>query len=171
MENMISEIYRKYYDVLFREAMRRVKDANIAEDCVQESFCVLIEKLLESKSGTNEADEVRIYPFLKKVCINSAVKNSNSFSRVHVIDTELLSDECHCPGAEDEFFRERLMSRLDFAIENQLPEYRTVLFYRFGCGMTYGMIGEKLHRTEGSVQKITSRVIHEIKEDLEERDI
>ena len=171
MEGMISEIYTKYYDVLFREAMRRVKDVHIAEDCVQESFCVLIEKFLELSDGTSGTDEVRIYPFLKKVCINSAMKNSNSFSKLHVIDTELLSDECYSPGAEDEFFKERLMSRLDFVIENQLPENRTILFYRFECGMTYGMIGEKLQRTEGAVQKITFRAIHEIKKDLEERDI
>lgn len=169
MKVTMSDLYKKYYGVLFREAVSRVKDINIAEDCVQESFCVLMEKISEMERRGESMEELRFYPFLRKVCLNSVKKNMNSFTRIHLMDTENLSEEGYSPGAEDEFFRERIMTRLEKALENQLPEPRTVLFYRYSCGMTYKMIGERLHRSKGSVQKISYRAISEIRREMEEK--
>ena len=56
MKVTMSDLYKKYYGVLFREAVSRVKDINIAEDCVQERFCVLMQKKSE-KEGRGESQE------------------------------------------------------------------------------------------------------------------
>lgn len=169
MEDIISEAYMKYYDVLLWDTVRRVHSKSLAEDCVQESFCILAEKSSELIKDDGSPDEMRIYPFLKKVCSNLASKCKNDRLRICVIDTDTVLEDISCPGAEEEFFKERLMERLEQALENQLPETRTAIFYKYGCGMTYAMIGKKLNRSENSVQKIVSRAIDEIKEAMEEQ--
>ncbi|MDO5448150.1 MAG: sigma factor [Clostridia bacterium] len=65
----MEELYRRYWKALVADAMRRLNDRQLSEDCAQETFLVLLERMAD---GLEFENEFKLVSFLYRTNHNIA---------------------------------------------------------------------------------------------------
>lgn len=142
-EEAFARVFRMYYSPLLNYAGRILRDAELANDLVQETYC----RLFERRKELNE--ELQIRPYLYKSVYNScldAIKHRKVES--NYINQELLnfyfSKVVETPEAELELLDEDLKGAIQEAMK-KLPERCREIFELSKIeGLSNKQIAEKL---------------------------
>lgn len=154
----VAELYRQYRTRALAIARRIVKDADEAEDVVQDVFVRLCVNGLafDGKSATTT--------WLHRVMVNSSINQLRGNGRRARLTTEpepLLSPEQAAIGRE-------LHARFVEALEHVSARHRDVLALRELRGLSYPEIAALLHIPEGTVKSTLNRAREKIQDVLAE---
>jgi RNA polymerase sigma-70 factor (ECF subfamily) len=170
---VFGEIYEEYYPKIFRYALRRVGNLEIAEDITSETFFKALKSLWRFKW-----QNIAFSAFLYKIATNEV----NYYFRRGIykaFSLELMSEKGFDPPAQDDIEAEldeaetRLQRHEDFlAIRKELeklPEkYQAVISLRFFENKKIIEVAEILGKKEGTVKSLLSRGLDMLREKLNE---
>ena len=150
---VVSAIYDRYQQGIFRYLYYRVGDRHTAEDLTSEVFLRMIEKLSRYKD-----QNLSFQAWLFQIARNLSIDH---YRKLNVRQNVQLEDDL--PGKDDgplELIDQELTSeKLCRALE-KLPEYqRDVVVMRFVVGMPIGEVADTLHKTEDSIKGLQRRAL------------
>ena len=161
----LEELYRKYWKILVADAVKRLRSESLAEDCAQETFLVLFEKI---KDGYVFESEAQLISFLFKTNSNNAdhirrflarsTKATDAF--IHGID---IKSQAYF---EDYLIIKEEIDELDSALKNIPLHHALATIYHYGYDLTYPEIAGILGNTGDSVRKFGNRGIKELKKEM-----
>lgn len=164
----MTEIYKKYWRLMMKNAWRYVDDPQDAEDIVSSAFVELIK----------EIDTLRNVPYHKLtgyIVITIRNVSINQWRKKHREETHLEHDEEAMMQVPD--FSTETRINADAEIElvqkalQRLPEkYRTVLFLKYYQDRKDTEIAEAIGISESSVRKYVERARKQLKDLLYEGD-
>lgn len=144
----LGEVYDRLAPELLRVALHTARDAAEAEDVLQATFVVAIERAA-SFDRTQ-----RVMPWLVGILANEARKARERAARRP--DPERIEHErVHDPALEAE--RAELLAQLDSALERVPAAFRPVLTLRLRHGLTVPEIAAALERPSGTVRSQLAR--------------
>lgn len=136
----IEELYRQYYDVIFKYLMCLSKNKEIAEDLTQETFYKMIKKINTYKGKAKFS--VWLCEIAKNTYYDELRKNKK-ISKNEEIDN-IISDQ----NLETDYI-EKEQKLKTYEKINQLDEItRRVLYLRINSELSFKEIGEILGKTE-----------------------
>ena len=152
----IEELYRQYYDVIFKYLMCLSKNKEIAEDLTQETFYKMIKKINTYKGKTKFS--VWLCEIAKNTYYDELRKNKK-ISKNEEIDN-IISDQ----NLEIDYI-EKEQKLKTYEKINQLDEItRRVLYLRINSELSFKEIGEILGKTENWARVTFYRGKQKIKE-------
>ncbi len=160
------DIVSEYIDAIYAFVFRFVRNADEAEDIVQETFVKAWKKLATFKEDQNFKTWLFIiarnttYDFLRK-------KRHIAFSE---LDTEAMNFEEHIKDEEllpDEIFEQKeFEAKIDEALETLSPEYREVIILKQYQDMTFEEIAEIMKKPMNTVKSRYRRGLQKMKDTL-----
>lgn len=154
-EKAISLLYEHYADTLYGVALKVVKDEELAQDVVQESFVKIWKK-----SDTYDPSKAKLFTWLFRITRNAAIDKMRSLStksdreiQIDVSDVYSLGVDGVQPELMD--MRKHLRS-ID-------PKYREVLEALFFEGMTQQEASEELDIPLGTIKSRLKIGLRELK--------
>ncbi len=161
IQKILDDAYFAYRKNLISEMYRYTHDYDLAEDCVQDAFCVLHTKLSE---GTH-VDDIQSFVF-------SVAKNyARIYSEWHAL--ELCIEDV--PSADKVLLDEDLDTQI-INMENEelifqgmkrlSPLNRRLFALRYLNGMNYAEIGRKVGMSSEAVRKGLARIQKQIKNEM-----
>lgn len=152
----IEELYRQYYDVIFKYLMCLSKNKEIAEDLTQETFYKMIKKINTYKGKAKFS--VWLCEIAKNTYYDELRKNKK-ISKNEEIDN-IISDQ----NLETDYI-EKEQKLKTYEKINQLDEItRRVLYLRINSELSFKEIGEILGKTENWARVTFYRGKQKIKE-------
>lgn len=155
------EVYNRYYRAMYNSALRIVKNAEEAEDIMQESFLTAFEKL-DSYKG--EAD---FGAWLKRIVINNSIKKYRRQQDYAEITESSLKTESNAESAltEEELSHLKTVKVMD-AVNSLKSSYREILMLYYFEGFDYEEITEILQLSYGSCRTMLSRAKESLRKKL-----
>jgi len=149
-----SEIYNRYWAVIFRHARRMTKDDDLAKDVVQDVFVSLWDKAMDIQL------EGSLSSYLYATARNKIL---NIYDRTRVKNKYIASLEHFMKNGEnitDHLLRERLLaSKIEQEISLLPKKMRQVFEMSRKSNMTYKQIAENLNISDKTVKKQMSNAI------------
>ncbi len=160
----MEEIFRKYRQALFFDAKTRLEDEHLAEDCVQETFLCLYEKMLR---GVSFDDEGRLAAFLFRTNAIVAAKMKRELARaVRAEEKSAINEEEEPDSVESRFLREELGKELDEALRSIPLHHAVAAICHYGYALPYAEVGDRLGKSADTARKYAARGIKELKEEM-----
>lgn len=148
-------VVRTYADMIYRIAVRYVRDLTLAEDVFSETFLAYFRK-----ERSFESEEHR-KAWLIRVTINCA----KDLLMGQIYTDEMEND----PGEEESGFHQaEITEDLRTALEKLKPEYREVICLHYLQDLPVKTIAEVLGRNESTIKTQLSRAREKLKVFLEE---
>lgn len=162
---VVSEIYDRYQQDVFRYMYYRVGDRQTAEDLTSEVFLRMIEKI-----SSYEIRRTSFQAWLFQIARNLSIdhyRKTKSDSRITL--------EENIPGTGEEpleiIDRELTSENLCRAL-SELPEHqRDVIVMRFVVGMPLREVAQTLHKTEDSIKGLQRRALLDLRDILTEWEV
>ncbi len=156
----LSELYAKHRNRALAIARRILKDADEAEDVVQEVFSRLFSQANPSFDG-----KAAYTTWLHRIMVNSSINLLRARSR-----RERLSLEPEAEISPEQAAMGRQMKEhFDAALEEVSSQHRQVLYLREVRGLSYPEIAKLLNIPEGTVKSALNRGRNRVHELLEAR--
>ena len=149
------------------DAKKRLGNETLAEDCAQETFLVLFEKL---SSGNTFEDEKQLKSFLYKVNANNAEHIIRNLARITKA-TDALAEELDVKRSltfEDYLIDREEKQELDNALKAIPIHHAAATIYHIGYELPYSKVADILGNTTDSIRKYTSRGIKELKDKMKD---
>ncbi len=150
--NALAKAFEAVAPELYRIALSRVQDAELAQDAIQETFV----KAIERSQSFDASRPLR--PWLSSILLNE-IRTVRWHARKlppAEDDCALVSDPGASPPAVAAEHRE-LRTRLESELARMPAAYRTVVHLSVQHGMTAAEIARSLGRSEGTVRKQIQR--------------
>jgi RNA polymerase sigma-70 factor (ECF subfamily) len=146
----LTEIYDLYNPGLYRYSYRLLGDANLAEDCVAETFHRF---LLAIKAGGGPVDQLQAY--LYRIAHNWI---TDTYRRKRIEEQE-LSDDVEDGSAPPVQLSEAKFdsSVIRNALARIAPDQRQVLSYKYLEGFSNEEIAGMMNKTIGAIKALQSR--------------
>lgn len=157
-DEIFMEAYKKYYKVLLSKAYAVTNNFQMAEDCVQEAYLILYERLKDDPSGIN------VYSFLNRVTHNVAIKAASKEKDLPIESLMFLAG--FGSTAEDEVIKRDMLDSLDRALRKQPVLKSSALIYHFGYDIKYRCIGELVGLNQGQVKSMVRQTIKDISNEM-----
>ncbi|WP_379019232.1 RNA polymerase sigma factor [Parapedobacter deserti] len=153
-ERAFAEIYQRYWEVLFRHALRILQDDDLAKDALQDVFATLWDK------HATIDDRGRLSAFLYRSVRNrvfdlldhSKVKNAYLSMVTKVADEGVWSVDAHIREKE-------LAKAIEREVANMPEGMRRVFELNRRDGLSYREIASELHISENTVKVQVSRAL------------
>lgn len=155
------QLYRKYCDGMFVVANRFVKNANDAEDVLQESFIKAFQKIHQYKG------EVTFGAWLKRIVVNKSIDFLKSKKDKVSIDEQDMQ-----VVAEDDNWNVSAVISIDevrLAIDQLQEKYKYVVLMFLVEGYDHQEIAEVLNISSSACRTRLSRGKNQLKELLKEK--
>lgn len=161
----MEELYRKYFKILVADAVKRLKNESLAEDCAQETFLVLFEKINE---GYDFETEAQLISFLFKTNANTADHIRRFIARSTKATDAFIHGADIKPQAyfEDYLITKEEFDELDAALKSIPFHHALATIYHYGYELTYLEVAEILGNTGESARKFSARGIKELKKEM-----
>ena len=160
----MEEIYRKYRQALVFDAKNRLEDEHLAEDCVQETFLCLYEKMLRGVSFDNDG---RLSAFLFRTNAIVAAKMKRELARdVRAEEKTVVPGEDGPESVESLFLCEELGKELDEALRSIPLHHAVAAICRYGYNQPYAEVGGRLGKSPDTARKYAARGIKELKDKM-----
>jgi RNA polymerase sigma-70 factor (ECF subfamily) len=143
-EKAISLLYDNYSDTLFGVAYKVVKDEDVAQDVLQESFVKIWKK-----ADSYDASKAKLFTWLFRITRNTAIDKLRSISTKS--DKEIQIDVSDVYNLGVEGVRPDLMDVQEH-LDKIEPKYQIVLDALFFQGMTQQEASEELDIPLGTVK-------------------
>lgn len=159
----LAEIYDVYSPMLYRYAVRLLGDADLAEECVAETFSRFLHAL---KSGKGPKQYLKAYLFrIAHNWITDRYRRAKPTLALDEAPPRFHSDPGQSP--EDEADRLLLQARVRQALFHLTPEQRQVIVLRFLEGWSHMEIAEALGKPVSAVKALQRRGLDALKRVLE----
>jgi RNA polymerase sigma-70 factor (ECF subfamily) len=163
--SLVSDLFEKYYEGLFRFLYYRVGDTKTAEDLTSEVFLRMIKAL----PGLQE-QSISFQAWLFQIARNLAIDHyrKTSFRKEVQLDDGILAKG----GNLDDTVEKNLSVEKLYRALARLPEnQRDVVILRFIVSMPVGDVALMLHKSEDSVKGLQRRGLTMLKELLTEWEV
>ncbi len=152
-QDALGQIHDEYYVPLFRYALYRTGDRELAEDIASEVLTRLLEGL---RTGTGPRTTLAGWLFgVAARVVNDHFRRASRAPHVELDDG--LSDFDHTPSTLTVQALER--EKLRLAIRALTPEQQHVIALRFGQGMPIEQVARMLGKTQGAVKQLQARAV------------
>ena len=161
-ESVAFELISKMYRPMLRQiALRMLRNADDANDAVQETLVKAFRAILDFDSDRP------LKPWLCRICANVCIDmvRSRRFETDSIDQHEymLCGTDCLSTQAEESFAREEVMAAID-----RLPaKYRKIVFLRHFRHMDVNEIADELKAPEGTIKSWLFRARGLLKRDLQ----
>ncbi|MBV7328007.1 RNA polymerase sigma factor [Chloroflexi bacterium TSY] len=151
-KQILTEIYDLYSDELYRYAMRRLGDADLAEECIAETFSRFLQAL---QRGKGPQKYLRAYLY-------RAAHNwmTNYFQRRPPHQSDI--DELQIGNDEDlldAFDKQQKQERIRAALAKLTPEQSQVVMLKYYEGWNNREVAEVIQKPVGSVKSLQHRAL------------
>lgn len=154
-DKAISLLYEHYGDTLYGVAFKVVRDEELAQDVLQESFVKIW-----NKAHTYDPSKARLFTWLFRIIRNTAIDKVRSLSNKSEREIQMDVSGVYHVGVED--LRPELMD-MKQQLEKIEPRYRTVLEALFFEGMTQQEASEELGIPLGTIKSRLKIGLRELK--------
>lgn len=154
-DKAISLLYEHYGDTLYGVAFKVVRDEELAQDVLQESFVKIW-----NKAHTYDASKARLFTWLFRITRNTAIDKVRSLSNKSEREIQMDVSGVYNVGVED--LRPELMD-MKQQLDKIEPRYRTVLEALFFEGMTQQEASEELGIPLGTIKSRLKIGLRELK--------
>ncbi|GGH22068.1 RNA polymerase sigma factor [Paenibacillus segetis] len=165
-DHVQEEVYYGYYDFVYGSIYYIVKDHQISEDIIQESFLKMIHKMpLFDKENVMKA-------WIKVVSRNTTInylrkskkfRNHSDYDSVYMDVDPFDANE---PSVEKTIEIKMMEESIQSYLRKLKPEYQLLMEYRWKQGMSYREIAERLNICEDVVKQRLYRTREGIKKML-----
>lgn len=143
-----TEIYTRFWPVLFRHALRMLRDEDEATDVVQDIFAVLWEKAAAlNLSGTLAG---YLYSATRNRVIDRIARHKIEQHYLNSLEDYLKQGT---PSADDELIAAELAQRIEREVAKLPKKMRQIFSMRQQAQHSYREIAESIGTTEGNVKK------------------
>lgn len=155
-----TEIYNRYWALLFLHAKKMVKDDDEAMDIIQDTFVYL----------WNKADEITISSSLSGYLYSSVrhrvlnIINRGKLKEKYI--DSLMSFDDSDPDSSEDLIAKELEIRIEEAIHQLPKKMRTVFEMSRKTNLSHKLISEELNISENTIKKQINRAIKSIKTHL-----
>lgn len=156
-ENAFTEIYYRYWQKLYAIAYNRLKDAQLAEDTVQEVFTGLWtnNRLTDITSPENYLAVATKYVVLGK--LKNIIRERESFSRRLLPITDATNT------VEADMHSRQLMDLLKTEVEKLPEKCRLIFKYSRNEGMPVKQIASRLHISPKTVENQLTKAMRQLR--------
>ena len=154
-EKAISLLYEHYGDTLYGVALKVVKDEELAQDVVQESFVKIWRK-----ADTYDASKAKLFTWLFRITRNAAIDKLRSLSTKSDKEIQMDVSDVYTIGVEG--INPELMD-MQKHLERIEPKYQVVLEALFFQGMTQQEASEELDIPLGTIKSRLKIGLRELK--------
>lgn len=155
----LEALYELYADRLYRYALARVGDADIASDLTTELFVRVIKKIGSFRLNPRRP-AASFSAWLYRIAANLITDHHRQSRRVTQVS---LSEELRLPASGPNPHRtieqRELLARLGNAIARLSEEQRLVILGKFGEDMSNAEVATWLGKTEGAVKSLQHRAL------------
>jgi len=166
-----NELALHYQDLLYRIALRVVRDECVAQDALQEAMIHAFRHIKSFRGGNFKS-------WLARVTVNASYDELRRGKRHNGIPLELFTsegDEIESPdwmrdpasGPEDRAEQSELQRALHSCIKSLVPDYRLMVILVDMEGMSYEEAAYVAHVPVGTVKSRLSRARMQIRESLQ----
>ena len=146
-DEMAAFFYRQFYPAVYRTACLYTRDAHLAEDIVQETFC----KALQNFYQLN--DQLKIKAWLLRIAANTACDFLRLDARRPIPqDLDSLYRTTKNRQLEEEVIEKETALAVWRAVEKMSPRLRQVLLLRYRENLTLEEISAALNLPAGTVK-------------------
>ncbi|MBV9252836.1 MAG: RNA polymerase sigma factor [Actinobacteria bacterium] len=142
------DLYRRYYDRLYRFCLKRIDDPDDAEEVTQESF------LRAFRALSTFGGERRFYPWLSVIAARLCIDN---YRRQRPVEPAADVDPGVVDGGQQAVIDAVDLRILDIALTRISARHRDVLLMREEAGWSYDHIATHLGVTIGTVEALLWR--------------
>ena len=143
-EKAISLLYDNYADTLFGVAYKVVKDEDLAQDVVQESFVKIWKK-----ADSYDASKAKLFTWLFRITRNTAIDKLRSASKKTDKEIQIAASDVYNVGVSA--IRPELLDIKEH-LDKIEPKYKLVLEALFFEGMTQQEASEELDIPLGTIK-------------------
>lgn len=148
LDGKLVQLYEIYYHNLWYVALGYLKDAQLAEDMVQETFIKVAEKPGSVQEVDSKMTKYFLITILRNKCIDYIRKTKRS-PETSLEDWEACSDYGDIPLTH--VLRKESMSELNQIIDSLDEAYRDPLKYRYIEGLSNQEIAQRTHMSTNLV--------------------
>jgi len=152
----ISMLYRQYYPVMKKHAYIMTKDADIAEDSVQETMIRLIPKVSLLRSLNDHKRTSYIVYTLKHVCVDY-IRKKTQRGLTAAADERLNQIPDFRPAMEEVFVKYEEIRSLEQALFHLSERDRNLLYYKYTLELKDQEIAELLQIPAQHVRQYVAR--------------
>jgi len=159
-EDAFNRFFDTFFARLFRFALRRVHDENIAEEIVQTTLVIAVRKLQTWRG------EAALFTWLCSICrreLSAYWRRTSRTPELHAIDDDpdiqrqLEALAADIDGPERILERRELAERVQIALDYLPGRYGDVLEWKYIHGLAVAEIAAKLDSTPKAVESMLSR--------------
>ena len=163
-EDVLSEIYSRYSPELFRYAVRLLGDAQLAEDCIADTFSRFLQAL---QRGRGPRRQLRAY--LYRVAHNWIIDHyRRPMPDPATLDPELPAASSSEPSAIVKARTDR--EQLRIAIMRLTPDQRQVLVLRYLQDFSNAEVAAAMQKSLGAVKALQHRALAALKRLMEDQE-
>lgn len=156
----LAEIYDFYSPGLYRYAMRLLGDADLAEDCVAETFARFLQSL-QKQQGPRDHLQAYLYRIAHNWIVDLYRSHEQTFA---------LSDALPCEDATDEeAARQMRQKQVRRAVRALTPDQQKVISLKYLECWNNEQIAQALRKPVGAVKSIQHRALVSLHKLLEEK--
>lgn len=154
-DKAISLLYEHYGDTLFGVAQKVVKDSDLAQDVLQESFVKIW-----NKAHTYDPAKAKLFTWLFRITRNTAIDKIRSLSNKSEREIQIDVSDVYNVGVEN--IRPELID-MEQQLEKIEPKYQIVLEALFFEGMTQQEASDELGIPLGTIKSRLKIGLRELK--------
>lgn len=141
-ENKLVALYEKYYHVLLYVAVGYLKDHQLAEDMVQETFIKVADRLSAVQEVSSKMTKYFLITIVRNKCIDY-IRKMKRMPEIVLEDWELGMEGCDQPL--EQVVRQETLRELNIMIDQLEDSYKIPLKLRYIEGLSNQEIAEKTH--------------------------
>jgi RNA polymerase sigma-70 factor (ECF subfamily) len=160
----LAQVYDTFSPGLYRYAMRRLGDQNLAEDCVADTFTRLLQAL-QAKRGP----EIFLQAYLYRMAHNWI----SDYYRREPAPAEELTEQHRDDQAdpEEDTNRHQQQDRLRLAMRQLTPDQQQVISLKYLEGWKNEEIARSLKKPVGAVKSLQHRALVALQRALQNEDL
>ncbi|MBQ7548979.1 MAG: sigma-70 family RNA polymerase sigma factor [Clostridia bacterium] len=136
------EIYRKYFDDVYRYIRKLSGNEDTAEEITSETFF----KAMRSVSGFRGECDVRVW--LCQIAKNCYYDHLRKSGKTRSIDDEDFSEPADEESLEEEYLKRDEAERIRAALHNVSEPYKEVFMWRVFAQLSFNQIGQIFGKSE-----------------------
>lgn len=159
-QNEIEALYRQYHAKFKQIATGILKDPDLAEDCVQECYLVVLERWSDYHFLADTQTHFAAYMvgMIKHKALDQIRKRKKDSLR-----DDLSNFQDPSKSALEGLIHQEALDALERALDRLSPEDRRFLEWRYKEKMTYQAIADRLEISLSSSKKRGSRILQKLK--------
>ncbi|MFC5701723.1 RNA polymerase sigma factor [Cohnella faecalis] len=163
------QLYKQFYNFLYRPVMQLIHDHSATEDIIQETFLTTLRK-----PPKDVLDEPRFKAWIKIVAKNNVInhlrktKNYRTDISLESVISMGIPFAAASESVELQAELNSLKEQISLHLKEMRPDHRAVLEMKWKKGLSYKEIADELHETEDTIRQKLFRARMSLKNKLQQ---